>query len=125
MGPRTNMKKVSKKDFTSVDIVETCKYLESPPQPLSLRLSSNLMVGVTRIYGQQWSVYWYDVNSMVGNLAGFEKGKSKSIDMAVRKANYGEITLEKTADINLAIEDNVIVLWKRLIECVVAIIELF
>ena len=101
------MKKVSKKDFTSVDIVETCKYLESPPQPLSLRLSSNLMVGVTRIYGQQWSVYWGDVNSVIGNMVGFEKGKSKSIDMPIKKAEYEEITLQRTADINLAIEDQV------------------
>lgn len=101
------MKKVSKKDLSSVDIVGTCKYLESPPQPLSLRLSSNLMVGVTRIYGQQWSVYWGDVSSLAGSMTGHEKGKARSVDMPIKKAEYEEITIQKTADINQAIEDQV------------------
>lgn len=36
----------------------------APPEPLSLRLSANLMVGVSRVYGQQCQFHWNDVQSL-------------------------------------------------------------
>jgi len=33
-------------------------FLASPPEPMALRLSSNLMIGITRVYNQQWHLYY-------------------------------------------------------------------
>ena len=43
-------------------------YLMEPPEPLALRLSSNLMVGVTRVYKQQYQFYFNDVNHVFVHL---------------------------------------------------------
>lgn len=67
------------------------KFLESPPEPMSLRLSSNLMIGVSRIYGQMWTCYYSDVSTLLTNMNSF-KG-TKSVDMPVKKAVLEDITL--------------------------------
>lgn len=59
----TLQKKLSKKQIQSVEITEACDYLVHPPEPLALRLSSNLMVGVSRVYQQQAGYLWSDVNA--------------------------------------------------------------
>lgn len=67
------------------------KFLVDPPEPLSLRLSSNLMVGVTRIYGQLWNCYQGDVSELLAHMSAFRH--SKSVDMPIQKAPIETITL--------------------------------
>lgn len=81
------------------------KYLEDPPEPLSLRLSSNLMVGITRIYGQQWTTYYTDVTTFISNMTVFRRGKS--VDMPVQKASYEAITIEKSKNLDFNLDDPV------------------
>ncbi|KAI7820840.1 hypothetical protein BC939DRAFT_375526, partial [Gamsiella multidivaricata] len=38
--------------------------ISQPPEPFALRFSSNLMVGIVRVYNQQYNFYYSDVNSM-------------------------------------------------------------
>ena len=70
LGAKTNLKKLSKKDVNSVDIrqawffhalcivvISPSNYILSPPEPLALRLSSNLLLGVLRIYQQQCQIF--------------------------------------------------------------------
>ncbi|KAI8601422.1 hypothetical protein EDD21DRAFT_305128, partial [Dissophora ornata] len=38
--------------------------ITQPPEPFALRFSSNLMVGVVRVYNQQYNFYCSDVNNM-------------------------------------------------------------
>mgnify|MGYP002789467071 CR=1 FL=1 len=57
LGPRSQTRRLARRDWSSVDLVEACDFLMHPPEPLSLRLSSNLMMGVTRVYGQQFTFF--------------------------------------------------------------------
>ncbi|KAG0339205.1 hypothetical protein BG000_002629 [Podila horticola] len=63
IGPRSGLSKLSKKEVNGVDIVRTCRDISQPPEPLALRLSSNLLMGVVRVYSQQVNNYAADVNS--------------------------------------------------------------
>ena len=44
----SKMKKLPRRDVISADIAQLCNLIATPPEPLALRLSSNLMVGVVR-----------------------------------------------------------------------------
>ncbi|KAG0082387.1 hypothetical protein BGZ93_009644 [Podila epicladia] len=63
IGPRSRLSKLSKKEVNGVDIVRTCRDISQPPEPLALRLSSNLLMGVVRVYSQQVNNYAADVSS--------------------------------------------------------------
>lgn len=70
---------------------------------MSLRLSSNLMVGVTRIYGQQWATFATDVNNTFNNLTVVKR--TKSVDMPQEKVPADAITIKKGD--TLMLEENV------------------
>lgn len=38
----------------SVNVVKTCEFLQAPTEPMALRMSSSLMIGVTRVYARQY-----------------------------------------------------------------------
>lgn len=40
----------------------------APPNPFSLRLSANLMIGVSRVYGQQCFYHMSDVQGLCSRL---------------------------------------------------------
>ncbi len=86
-------------------LILSSKFLEQPPEPLSLRLSSNLMIGVTRIYGQQWIAYSTEVNALYSNLSHLNDKKAASVDMQQSKAVAEDITLAKTANIDFNDQD--------------------
>lgn len=69
LGPKCQARKLTKRDFGGVNLVETCRFLASPPEPLSLRLQSNLMIGVSRVYGQQIAFYYSDVQGLWTRVA--------------------------------------------------------
>lgn len=84
LGPRSNMRRITRKDFTGVDIEETCRFVSAPPQPLSLRLAATLMVGISRIYGQQCFIYHKDAISLYGSLV--SATSERSIDPQIHKS---------------------------------------
>ena len=53
----SSTRRVSRKEMSAVDVVKACKYVATPPEPLALRLSSQLMVGVARVYLQQTNYF--------------------------------------------------------------------
>ncbi|KTW27426.1 hypothetical protein T552_02404 [Pneumocystis carinii B80] len=61
LGSKTSFKKLQRKEILSVNVPKACEYLSEPPEPLALRLSSNLMMGVTRIFDQQYGFFYTDV----------------------------------------------------------------
>lgn len=69
LGPKCQARKLTRRDFGGVNLVETCRFLSCPPEPLSLRLQSNLMVGVSRVYGQQIAFYYSDVQGLWTRVA--------------------------------------------------------
>ncbi|TPX40140.1 hypothetical protein SeMB42_g06137 [Synchytrium endobioticum] len=105
LGPRGAVKKLTKKDYTNVKIPNACDYLESPPDgPIPLRLTSNLLVGVARVYSQQWSIYLADVNNVFLAIRKAYGSKStaadgtNNIDMAVPEARPDAITVAINED---------------------------
>ena len=48
LGARSSFKKLPKRDVMGADIIQLCGLITEPVEPLALRLSSNLMVGVAR-----------------------------------------------------------------------------
>jgi hypothetical protein len=48
LGARSSFKRLPKRDVMGADIIQLCGLITEPAEPLALRLSSNLMVGVAR-----------------------------------------------------------------------------
>ncbi|OLL25915.1 Meiotic recombination protein rec8 [Neolecta irregularis DAH-3] len=69
LGSKASFKKIQKRDIINVDVSKACQYIVQPPEPLALRLSSNLMVGVTRIYSQQCG-FLYSTSILILSLIG-------------------------------------------------------
>jgi meiotic recombination protein REC8 len=46
LGPKT--KRITRKQLIGVDLTKTCELIAEPPEPLALRLSGCLLVGVAR-----------------------------------------------------------------------------
>ena len=55
LGSKSSFKKLQKRDILSVNVPKACTFLSDGKEPLALRLSSNLMYGVTRVYSQQYN----------------------------------------------------------------------
>ncbi|ORY86925.1 Rec8 like protein-domain-containing protein [Protomyces lactucae-debilis] len=62
LGNKSHVRKLQKRDILSVDVPKACAYLQAPPQPLALRTSSSLMVGVARVLDQQYTFFYADVS---------------------------------------------------------------
>lgn len=48
LGAKSSFKKLPKRSVLTADISQLCDLIAEPPEPLALRLSSNLMIGVAR-----------------------------------------------------------------------------
>jgi hypothetical protein len=48
LGSKSTFKKLPKRSVLTADISQLCHLIADPAEPLALRLSSNLMVGVAR-----------------------------------------------------------------------------
>ena len=48
LGAKSSFKKLPKRSVLTADISQLCGLIAEPPEPLALRLSSNLMIGVAR-----------------------------------------------------------------------------
>lgn len=69
LGPRSGTRRLTRRDCASVDISATCRFVTAPPAPLSLRLSASLMVGITRVYGQQCVLCQRDAMGLCTSMA--------------------------------------------------------
>ncbi|KAL7424472.1 R8 protein [Cryptotrichosporon argae] len=61
LGPRN--KRVTRKALTGVEIPRACRYIMEPPEPMALRLSGHLLVGVARVYNQTYDIFYSDVQT--------------------------------------------------------------
>ncbi|KAG0232915.1 hypothetical protein BGW42_007824 [Actinomortierella wolfii] len=100
MGPRSRLGRISKRELSKVDIVQTCRDISQPPEALALRLSSNLMYGVTRVYGQQVNIVYVDANHVWTQIRRdttiLELGR---LDMHQSSAKFEAITFEDAPNI--------------------------
>ncbi|KAK6001157.1 hypothetical protein QM012_003240 [Aureobasidium pullulans] len=63
LGSKSTLKKVDRKDICAVNIPKACQTIVSPEAPMALRLQSNLLYGVTRVYGEQCNFVLKDAQS--------------------------------------------------------------
>ncbi|KAF8274080.1 Rec8 like protein-domain-containing protein [Lactarius quietus] len=68
LGARSSFKKLPKRDVMGADIIQLCGLITEPAEPLALRLSSNLMVGVARVYKVKHDIFLGDVNACFASL---------------------------------------------------------
>ncbi|GLB36139.1 putative N terminus of Rad21 / Rec8 like protein [Lyophyllum shimeji] len=68
LGSKSTFKKLPKKSILTADIAQLCDLIAEPSEPLSLRLSSNLLVGVARVYKVKQEMFMSDVTSCFASL---------------------------------------------------------
>lgn len=61
LGSKSTLKKLSRKAILDVDVQKACETIVTPEAPMALRLQSNLLYGVTRVYAQQCGYVLTDV----------------------------------------------------------------
>ncbi|KAH9937716.1 Rec8 like protein-domain-containing protein [Fomitopsis serialis] len=64
LGAKSSFKKLPKRSILTADISQLCGLIAEPPEPLALRLSSNLMIGVAR----QQEIFYSDVTTCYNTL---------------------------------------------------------
>ncbi|KZV95112.1 hypothetical protein EXIGLDRAFT_748273 [Exidia glandulosa HHB12029] len=68
LGPKSSFTKLPRRSVLNADISELCDLIAEPKEPLSLRLSSNLMVGAARVYRVKHDIFLADVNTCFTSL---------------------------------------------------------
>ncbi|KAF6766048.1 Rec8 like protein-domain-containing protein [Ephemerocybe angulata] len=68
LGSKSSFKKLPKRSVLVADISKLCDLIVQPAEPLALRLSSNLMFGVVRVYKVKQEILLTDVTSCVTSL---------------------------------------------------------
>jgi meiotic recombination protein REC8 len=53
LGPKSTTKRLSKKELQRVNVPKACDTIMQPEAPMALRLQSNLLYGVSRVYSRQ------------------------------------------------------------------------
>ncbi|TGZ82651.1 hypothetical protein EX30DRAFT_393937 [Ascodesmis nigricans] len=76
LGSKGTIRKVARKDILAVKIPKACETVTRPQAPLALRLQSNLLWGIARVYGQQTEYLYNDVSSAHMNLIRFSVADS-------------------------------------------------
>ncbi|ORX46379.1 hypothetical protein BCR36DRAFT_372207 [Piromyces finnis] len=101
LGKNTYYKKLSKRDLIDVNITIICNFIQSPPEPLALRFTSNLLFGIIRIYNQQVQFCYNDVTHMVSQIKNeFLNTNFNSTLLEISEARPGAITLIEKENLN-------------------------
>ncbi|KAJ3031760.1 UNVERIFIED_CONTAM: hypothetical protein HDU68_000047 [Siphonaria sp. JEL0065] len=89
------MRRLTKKDVAGVDLSKVCAFLVAPPQPMALRLTSNLMYGASRVLSNQMAFLHADANNVSVRLKKVfsEANSGASITMLATEASAATITL--------------------------------
>ncbi|KAI5813074.1 Rec8 like protein-domain-containing protein [Pyronema omphalodes] len=69
---RTTLKKLGRRDILAVNLPKACGTVIEPIAPLALRLQSNLLIGISRVYKQQTEYLYHDVTNAHTNIKKLE-----------------------------------------------------
>ncbi|KAL3460599.1 Rec8 like protein-domain-containing protein [Aspergillus heterothallicus] len=64
LGARSISRRLNRKTIQDVDVPKACNVIMDPVAPMALRLQSNLLYGVSRVYSQQCGYTLVDVQAM-------------------------------------------------------------
>ncbi|KAI8995657.1 Rec8 like protein-domain-containing protein [Trametes punicea] len=87
LGPKSSFKKLPKRSVLMADISQLCGLIVEPAEPLALRLSSNLMIGVTRYVGSKQELFFTDVTTCYQAL------KKAVQDLSTMSANAAQLQM--------------------------------
>ncbi|KZT02692.1 uncharacterized protein LAESUDRAFT_661292 [Laetiporus sulphureus 93-53] len=68
LGAKSSFKKLPRRSVLTADISQLCDLIAEPVEPLALRLSSNLMIGVARVYKVKQEMFLTDVTTCYNSL---------------------------------------------------------
>ncbi|GAA5941140.1 hypothetical protein JCM3775_001316 [Rhodotorula graminis] len=60
----TAVRKLSRKELLTCNIVKACEKVIQPDEPLALRLSANLLFGISRVFSHKYALYAGDVQQV-------------------------------------------------------------
>ncbi|KAI9852801.1 MAG: hypothetical protein M1838_005022 [Thelocarpon superellum] len=95
LGPRSALKKVNRKAILEVNVPRACETILAPDAPLALRLQSNLLYGVSRVYSQQCGYVLVDVQAASNHLRALLKTtRDAELDPEAGKARPDQLILQ-------------------------------
>ncbi|KAK5115079.1 hypothetical protein LTR62_001776 [Meristemomyces frigidus] len=68
LGSKSTLKRVSRKAILDVDVQKACETIIEPEAPMALRLQSNLLYGLARVYSQQCGYVLTDAEAAKNNM---------------------------------------------------------
>ena len=94
LGDRSVVRRLSRREILSVNITSTCESIRLPIEPLALRLSSQLLYGVVKLYRHQTELLYQDVGNVHSDvrrrrLLAVSTGLTETEDIDMRKATKG------------------------------------
>ncbi|KAK4569561.1 R8 protein [Recurvomyces mirabilis] len=78
LGSKSTLKRVSRKAILDVDVQRACGTIIEPDAPMALRLQSNLLYGVARVYSQQCGYVLADAETAKNNMRAMCKALQSS-----------------------------------------------
>ncbi|MCJ1434419.1 hypothetical protein MMC27_003787 [Xylographa pallens] len=94
LGSKSNLKKINRKAILDVDIPKACMTITQPEAPMALRLQSNLLYGVSRVYSQQCFYVLVDAQNAQNNMRTLLKVvKTSELDPEAGKARPDQLVL--------------------------------
>eukprot|EP00794_Sanderia_malayensis_P017046 gene17046-18763_t len=100
-GSSDKSKLLSKRDYIQVNIQKSCYEIIYPAIPFALRLSSHLMLGVSRIFGKQTKFALDETTHIWMRVHDVLAASTRSIDLANPTARYELITLQEPGQIDM------------------------
>ncbi|PIL31935.1 hypothetical protein GSI_06639 [Ganoderma sinense ZZ0214-1] len=123
LGAKSSFKKLPKRSVLTADISQLCGLIAEPPEPLALRLSSNLMIGVARVYKVKQEIFLADVttcfNSLKKAVQDVSTLSAAATDLQMGQPSLRPETLTLVADPEAAFGlafDSVYVAWDERIQ---------
>ncbi|KAI9737866.1 MAG: hypothetical protein M1834_009236 [Cirrosporium novae-zelandiae] len=94
LGSKSSLRKVNRKDIINVDVPKACETIITPKAPMALRLQSNLLFGVSRVYSQQCGYVLADAQAAQNNMRALLKViKNTGLDPEAGKARPDQLVL--------------------------------
>ncbi|KAH9898372.1 Rec8 like protein-domain-containing protein [Cubamyces lactineus] len=89
LGPKSSFRKLPKRSVLTADISQLCGLIAEPAEPLALRLSSNLMIGVARYVSRTFKqeIFFADVSTC------FHALKKAVQDLSSMSANVAQLQM--------------------------------
>ncbi|KAI9722542.1 MAG: hypothetical protein M1828_004537 [Chrysothrix sp. TS-e1954] len=91
LGSRNHLKKIGRKTILEVNVPKACDTITTPEAPMALRLQSNRLYGVARVYSQQCEYVLVDAQGMQTTMRHMLKVvQSTQLDMETGRATRPE-----------------------------------